>query len=132
MTHKMSALNGQRWEKSEIEYADHRRISEWKLDHVDSLVVTYCKGAITTWARFDTEWSEEGPISKLSPENIERAWLEVTNDGNESHLGIYHRAAKSAPNMYLAYHSALQMYKTNNTSDYLTSLGAKAWQAIRA
>ncbi|KAJ7875910.1 hypothetical protein B0H14DRAFT_2228209, partial [Mycena olivaceomarginata] len=95
-------------------------------------VVAYCKGAIATWDRFDTEWSEEGPISKLSPENIERAWLEVTNDGNESHLGIYRGAAKSAPNMSLAYHSALQMYKTNNTSDYLASLDATARQAIRA
>jgi hypothetical protein len=98
---------------------------------VDQLVVAYCKGALETWPRFDTEWSDDGPISKLSPENIERAWLEVTNDGNESELGILRQAAKSAPNMSLAYHSALQMYKANKTSEYIKTLPASDRQAIR-
>ncbi|KAJ7660879.1 hypothetical protein DFH06DRAFT_1326133 [Mycena polygramma] len=83
-----ASLNGRMWEKPEVVYAALNRISEWKLEHVDALVVAYCKGALATWSRFDTEWSEDGPISKLSPQNIERAWLEVTNDGNESELGI--------------------------------------------
>ncbi|KAJ7657960.1 hypothetical protein B0H17DRAFT_1145756 [Mycena rosella] len=77
-------------------------------------------------------WSEDGPISKLSPENIERAWLEVTNDGNESELEILRQAAKPAPNMSLAYHSALRMYKANKTSEYVKTLEAPDWQAIRA
>jgi hypothetical protein len=51
----------------------------------------------------------------LTPENIEHAWLEATNDGNESELGIFRQAAKSAPNMSLAYHSAMRMYKANKT-----------------
>jgi hypothetical protein len=131
MSFGTSTLNGQRWEKSEIVYAALHKISEWKLDHVDSLVVAYCKGALATWSRFDTEWSEDGPIAKLSAENVERAWLEVTNDGNESMLGIYRQAAKSAPNMSLAYHSALRMYKANGTSDFVPSLDAKARQVIR-
>ncbi|KAJ7824394.1 hypothetical protein B0H14DRAFT_2369645, partial [Mycena olivaceomarginata] len=132
MTFKTSTLNGQRWQKPEIVYAALAKIAEWKLEHVDKLIVAYCKGALATWIRFDTEWSEDGPISKLSAENIERAWLEVTNDGNESELGIYRQAAKPAPNMSLAYHSALRMYKANKTSEYVTTLDATTRQAIRA
>ncbi|KAJ7791592.1 hypothetical protein B0H14DRAFT_3566456, partial [Mycena olivaceomarginata] len=132
MSFETSSLNGRQWEQPEVVYAALRRISEWKLDHVDSLVVAYCKGALLTWARFDTEWGDEGPIAKLSPQNVERAWLEVTNDGNESMLGIYRQAAKSAPNMSLAYHSALRMYKANGTSEYLTSLDTTSRQVIRA
>lgn len=132
MTFKTSTLNGQRWQKPEIVYAALAKIAEWKLEHVNKLIVAYCKGALATWIRFDTEWSEDGPISKLSAENIERAWLEVTNDGNESELGIYRQGAKLAPNMLLAYHSALQMYKANKTSEYVTTLDATTRQAIRA
>ncbi|KAJ7482106.1 hypothetical protein B0H11DRAFT_1724107 [Mycena galericulata] len=127
-----ATLNGRMWEKPEVVYAALARISEWKLEHVDALVVAYCTGALATWARFDTEWSEEGPISKLSPENIERAWLEVTNDGNESELGILRQSARSSPNMSLAYHSALRMYKANKTSEYVKTLAAADRQAIRA
>jgi hypothetical protein len=65
------------------------------------------------------EWSDEGPISKLTTENIERAWLEVTNDGNESELGIFRQTQKSAPNKSHEYHNALRMYKANLTSNYL-------------
>jgi hypothetical protein len=67
-------------------FAALARISEWNLEHVDALVVAYCKGALARWTRFDTEWHEDGPISKLSPQNIEHAWLEVTNDSNKSEL----------------------------------------------
>ncbi|KAJ7477641.1 hypothetical protein FB451DRAFT_1032830, partial [Mycena latifolia] len=88
-------------------------------------------GALATWARFDTKWSEDGPISKLTRENIERAWLEVTNDGNESDLGIYRLSARSAPNISLPYHNALRMNKANHTSEYLKTLAAPDRQAIR-
>ncbi|KAJ7818897.1 hypothetical protein B0H14DRAFT_2256279, partial [Mycena olivaceomarginata] len=101
MSFETSTLNGQQWEQPEVVSAALHKISEWKLEHGDSLAVAYYKGALATWARFDTEWSEGGPIAQLSPENVERAWLEVTNGGNESMLGIYRQAAKSAPNMSL-------------------------------
>ncbi|KAJ7433147.1 hypothetical protein B0H11DRAFT_1759292 [Mycena galericulata] len=127
-----ATLDGRPWEKPEVVYAALARISEWKLTYVDELIVAYCKGALETWARFDTEWSEEGPISKLTPENIERAWLEVTNDGNESELGILRQSARSAPNISLPYHSALRMYKANNTSDFMKTLTAPDRQSIRA
>jgi hypothetical protein len=41
MTIETSTLNGRRWEKPEVVYAAQHRISEWKLDHVDGLVVMY-------------------------------------------------------------------------------------------
>ncbi|KAJ6596414.1 hypothetical protein DFH09DRAFT_905302, partial [Mycena vulgaris] len=125
MTFATATLNGKPWEKSEVAYAALRRISEWDLEYVDTLVIAYCKGALATWPRFNIEWSEEGPISKLSPENIERAWLEVTNDGNESELGILRQGVRSTPNMSLAYHNALRMYKANKTSEYVKTLAAR-------
>ncbi|KAJ7094953.1 hypothetical protein C8R44DRAFT_951203, partial [Mycena epipterygia] len=131
-TYKTATLNGRLWQKPEVVYAALHRISEWDLIYVDELLVAYCKGALITLARFTTEWADDGAISKLSPENMERAWLEVTNDGNESQLGILRQASKSSPNMTLTYHNALQMYKTNGTSDYLKTLAATDRQAIRA
>ncbi|KAJ7719784.1 hypothetical protein DFH07DRAFT_972795 [Mycena maculata] len=130
-TYETATLDGKIWQKPEVVYAARARIVEWKLEHVNALVVAYCKGALATWHRFDTEWDDEGPIAKLSPDNIERAWLEVTNDGNESELGIFRQAAKSAPNMSLAYHSAMRMYKANKTSEFLPTLSAQDRQAIR-
>ncbi|KAJ7229032.1 hypothetical protein GGX14DRAFT_555074 [Mycena pura] len=127
-----ATLNGRPWEKPEVVYAALKRISEWKLENVDDLVVTSCKGALTGWARFDTEWADDGPISKLSPDNIERAWLEATNDGNESELGILRQAAKPSPNMSLPYHSAMRMYKANHTSAYMPTLASSDRQEIRA
>ncbi|KAJ7713508.1 hypothetical protein DFH07DRAFT_974711 [Mycena maculata] len=131
-TPETASLNGRMWEKPEVVYAALARISEWKLEHVDALVVRYCKGALDTWPCFSAEWAEDGPISKLSPEDIERAWLEVTNDGNESELGITRGSSHSAPHMSLAYHNALRMYKANKTSAYLPTLSAEDRQAIRA
>ncbi|KAJ7482923.1 hypothetical protein B0H11DRAFT_1635332, partial [Mycena galericulata] len=84
-----ATLDGKTWQKREVVYAARAHIAEWKLEHVDALVVAYCKGALVTWRRFDTEWDDKGPIAKLSLDNIERAWLEVTNDGNKSELGIF-------------------------------------------
>lgn len=97
-----------------------------------TLVVAFCKGALEAWSRFDTEWSEDGPASKLTPQNIERAWLEATNDGNESELGGLRQAARISANMSLSYHSALRMYKDNKTSDYVKGLSAHDRQVIRA
>ncbi|KAJ7176165.1 hypothetical protein C8R43DRAFT_872843, partial [Mycena crocata] len=131
MSFETSTLNGRRWEKPEVVYAAIARISEWKLEYVNEVVVVYCKGALGTWARFDTEWRDDGEIAQLSPENLERGWQESTNDGNESELGILRQGSKSSPNMSLAYHSALRMYKANKTSEFIHTLTASERQAIR-
>ncbi|KAJ7023037.1 hypothetical protein C8F04DRAFT_1271864 [Mycena alexandri] len=131
-TFETSSLDGKMWQNPEVVYAARARIVQWKLEHVDALIVAYCKAALIIWGRFDTEWADDGPISTLSQENIERAWLEVTNDGNESELGILRQASKSAPNMSLAYHNAMRMYKANKTSAFLPTLTPQDRQIIRA
>ncbi|KAJ7043002.1 hypothetical protein C8F04DRAFT_1251176 [Mycena alexandri] len=131
-TSETSSLDGKMWQNPEVVYAARARILQWKLEHVDALIVGYCKAALIIWGRFDTEWADDGPISTLSQENIERAWLEVTNDGNESELGILRQASKSAPNMSLAYHNAMRMYKANKTSAFLPTLTPQDRQIIRA
>jgi hypothetical protein len=68
----------------------------------------------------------------LTAENIERVWLEVTNDGNESELGIFRETQKSAPNESHEYHNALRMYEAKLTSNYLKSLDTITRMAIHA
>ncbi|KAJ7687490.1 hypothetical protein B0H17DRAFT_1136218 [Mycena rosella] len=132
MTHQTATLDGKPWTKPEVVYAALAMISRWGLTHIDSIIVAFCQGALDDWDSFSEEWKEDGAIAKLSPENIERAWLKVTNDGNESELGIYHQAARSAPNMSLGIHSALRMYKANETSAYLKTLAPSDRQFMRA
>ncbi|KAJ7732317.1 hypothetical protein B0H16DRAFT_1328808 [Mycena metata] len=132
MTCETASLDGKMWQKPEVVYSALSRIREWKLEHVDDLVVMYCEGGLVTWGRFDTEWHDDAPIARLSQEDIERAWLEATNDGNESELGILRSAAKSAPNMSLAYHNAMRMYKANKTSAFMLTLSPDDRQVIRA
>ncbi|KAJ7149386.1 hypothetical protein C8R43DRAFT_887885, partial [Mycena crocata] len=130
-TYETATLDGRPWEKPEVVYAALARISEWEVIYINELLVTYCKGALATLPRFTTEWAEDGAIAKLTPENIERAWQEATNDGNESELGVIRQGSKSAPNMSLVLHNALRMYKANGTSDFLKSLSGTDRQAIR-
>ncbi|KAJ6517945.1 hypothetical protein C8R47DRAFT_960123 [Mycena vitilis] len=131
-TPETATLDGKPWPKPEVVYAALACISRWNLTHVDALVVAFAKGVLNAWVRFDSEWAPDGPAAKLTPENIERAWLESTNDGNESQLGGLRQAARIAPNMSLSYHSALRMYKDNKTSDFLQGLSAHDRQMIRA
>ncbi|KAJ7429992.1 hypothetical protein FB451DRAFT_1158984 [Mycena latifolia] len=131
-TWETATLDGKPWDKPEVVYAALAMISRWELVHVDALVVAFCKGALEAWSRFDTEWAEDGPASKLSPANIERAWLEATNDGNEGELGGYRQAARISPNMSLSYWSALRMYKANKTAEYVKGLSSHDRQVIRA
>ncbi|KAJ7620634.1 hypothetical protein DFH06DRAFT_1105910 [Mycena polygramma] len=131
-TPETATLDGKPWPKPDVVYAALACISRWNLTHIDALVVAFAKGVLDAWVRFDSEWAPDGPAAKLTPENIERAWLESTNDGNESQLGGLRQASRIAPNMSLSYHSALRMYKDNKTSDFLQGLSAHDRQKIRA
>ncbi|KAJ7444142.1 hypothetical protein B0H11DRAFT_1747684 [Mycena galericulata] len=131
-TPETATLDGKPWLKPEVVYVAIAMISRWKLTHVNALVVAFCQGALDAWARFDTEWREDGAVSKLSPANVERAWLEATNNGNEGELGGYRQASRISPNMLLSYHSAMRMYKANKTSDFAKGLSAQDRQVICA
>ncbi|KAJ7131749.1 hypothetical protein C8R43DRAFT_895756 [Mycena crocata] len=131
-TPESATLGGKAWLKPEVVYAALAAISRWELTHIDGLIVQLCQGELDAWARFDTEWRPDGAIAKLTPENIERAWIEATNDGNESELGGLRQGSRPAPNMSLPYYSALRMYKANNTSDFLKSMSVNDRQLIRA
>jgi hypothetical protein len=130
--YETATLDGKPWTKPDVVYAALAMISRWDLTHIDSLVVAFCMGALEAWSRFDTEWADDSPLSKLTPQNIERAWLEATNDGNESQLGGLRQASRTAANMSLSYHSALRMYKDNKTSSFIKNLSAHDRQVVRA
>ncbi|KAJ7243679.1 hypothetical protein C8J57DRAFT_1243277 [Mycena rebaudengoi] len=114
-TYQTATLDGKPWTKPEVMYACLAMISRWELMHVNSL----------------PEWEEDGVIARLTPEEIKAAFLEVTNDGNESELGIYCQGTRSSANMTLAVHNSLWMYKANHTSGYLKTLSSSDRQLIR-
>ncbi|KAJ3983364.1 hypothetical protein F5890DRAFT_1413898, partial [Lentinula detonsa] len=79
--------------------------------------------------RFMSEFNEDGALSHATPEHIERAFMEKTNDFNEAAFGMYRQTARVNPTISPAQYNSRQMYKFNNTSNFLHSLSPKmhAW-----
>lgn len=66
-----------------------------------------------------------GTIDKASEAQKRAAYMETTNDRNESELGTMRQQKRRNPNMSLNTHNARQMYKRNKTSEYLRGLGSR-------
>lgn len=94
-------------------------------------MVAFLHGACTTWLRFMSEFSDDGAIAKATPEQIERAWMESTNDLCESAFGMFRQDSNVNPNMALMQYNARKMFKFNGKSDFLRKLGPKMRQFLR-
>ncbi|KAJ7189687.1 hypothetical protein GGX14DRAFT_382964, partial [Mycena pura] len=115
------AMDGKMWERPEAFYAVHRYAPD--LPHLRDLLIAFLTAAKETWLRFAEEFSPDGRLAAATFEQIERAWMEVTNDLCESSFGMFRQTAKANPTMTLSQHNARAMYKFNGTSDYLRKLG---------
>ncbi|KAF9003189.1 hypothetical protein BDZ89DRAFT_901335, partial [Hymenopellis radicata] len=126
---KTATLDGQPWGRPEALYGVQRYAAE--LPHRKNLMVAFLRGARETWLRFMSEFEEGGALAGASPENIERAWMESTNDLCESAFGMFRQCTKISPTISLAQYNARKMFKFNNTSEYLRKLGPKMRAFLR-
>ncbi|KAJ4501707.1 hypothetical protein C8R41DRAFT_928430 [Lentinula lateritia] len=124
------SLDGHCWERPDAFYAAQKHASQ-QLPQVRGLLVHFLKKAKESWLRFMSEFEEGGALSRATPEQIERAWMEKTNDLNEGAFGSYRQTSRMNPTMSLDQYNARQMYKFNQTSAYLHTLSPEMRQWLR-
>lgn len=126
----MATFDSKLWECPEAFYAVHQLLPT--LQHVDQLLVAFFEGALETWSRFLAEFNEGGDISLATEKERERVSLPATNDFNEGGLGRLKRAKRRAPNMTTHQHEARDMYRFNNTAEFIKKLPVTAMTQVRA
>ncbi|KAF8871626.1 hypothetical protein BD779DRAFT_1680239 [Infundibulicybe gibba] len=114
------ALDGKIWERPEAFFAVQKLASS--LPHLEGCLVSGFQGAIETWERFSTEFSEGSTISRLTEHEKRRAWIPATNDHNEGALGGLRQALRRAPYLSLTSYNARTLYKRNNTSNFILAV----------
>ncbi|KAJ3714575.1 hypothetical protein DFJ43DRAFT_1215363 [Lentinula guzmanii] len=116
----MGSLDGRTWERPQAFYAVQSYVPE--LLHLRELLIYFMKASRVVWLRFMSEFEEGGEISCATQEQIDRAFMEKTNDLNEAAFGMYRQTARVNPTISLSQYNSRQMYKFNGTSDFLQSL----------
>ncbi|KAJ3830598.1 hypothetical protein F5880DRAFT_1468091, partial [Lentinula raphanica] len=129
-----SAINGSldslSWERPDAFYAAQTYAPG--LPHLTAVLVFFLmKQARIVWRRFMSEFEDGGLLSSATSEQIDRAFMEKTNDLNESAFGIYRQASRRNPTMSLVQHNSCQMYKFNQTSTFLRNLSPEMRQWLR-
>ncbi|KAJ3987892.1 hypothetical protein F5890DRAFT_1404170 [Lentinula detonsa] len=125
----MGSLNGRAWEHPQAFYAVQSYVPE--LLHLRELLIYFMKASCVVWLRFMSEFEEGGEISCATQEQIDRAFMEKTNDLNEAAFGMYHQTACVNPTISLSQYNSRQMYKFNGTSDFLQSLSPEMCRWLR-
>ncbi|KAH7871962.1 uncharacterized protein C8R40DRAFT_1053615 [Lentinula edodes] len=124
------SLDGLAWERPDAFYAAQKHASQW-LPQIRNLLVHFLKRAKDSWLRFISEFEEGGSLSRATPEQIERAWMEKTNDLNEGAFRTYRQTSRANPTLSLTQYNARQMFKFNQTSAYLRTLNPAMRQWLR-
>ncbi|KAJ3747077.1 hypothetical protein DFH05DRAFT_1457516 [Lentinula detonsa] len=121
------SLNGQVWERPQAFYAVQSYMIQ--LPHLQDLLIYFLRSSQVVWLRFMSEFDEYGALSHATPEQIEHAFMEKTNNLNEAAFGMYKQTARVNPTISLSQYNSRQMYKFNNTSNFLHSLSPEmhAW-----
>ncbi|KAJ3845161.1 hypothetical protein F5878DRAFT_571952 [Lentinula raphanica] len=123
------SLDGLNWERPDTFYAVQSYAPG--LPHLKPIFVYFLKKARVVWLRFMSEFEEGSALSSATPEQIDRAFMEKTNDLNESAFGIYRQSSRRNPTMSITQHNSRQMYKFNQTSTFLHSLTPELRQWLR-
>ncbi|KAH7317466.1 hypothetical protein B0J17DRAFT_634087 [Rhizoctonia solani] len=113
----LATLDSSEWENSNVLAAlqDH----ESALLFLTELFVAFCQGALQTWARFTEEFSPNGAIALLMPEQGGKAFMPTTNDANEGALGTWHVWTRRFPSLALHWFNAIAMNPANQTKAYI-------------
>ncbi|KAJ3925677.1 MAG: hypothetical protein NXY57DRAFT_967425 [Lentinula lateritia] len=85
--------------------AAQKHASEW-LPQIRNLLVHFLKRAKDSWLRFISEFEEGGSLSRATPEQIECAWMDKTNDLNEGAFGTYRQTSRANPTLSLTQYNA--------------------------
>ncbi|KAJ7200031.1 hypothetical protein GGX14DRAFT_572464 [Mycena pura] len=128
-SYEAGAMDGKVWERPEAFYAVQHHARD--LPHLRDLLVAFLVSAKVTWLRFSEEFSPDGRLASATLEQIERAWMEATNDLCEGSFGTFRQSSKMNPAMSLHQHNSRAMYKFNQTSDYLRALGPEMRAFLR-
>ncbi|KAF8892405.1 hypothetical protein CPB85DRAFT_1482410 [Mucidula mucida] len=107
-------LDGKQWEHPDVFYAVHALLPSLPLR-------AFMIGAANKWKDFSSEFSPEGPITRLSPAARAKIYINPTNDVNEGALGCLRRAICEAIRLSLRHHNAKSKYAINNTRAFLRS-----------
>ena len=128
-SHVLGALDGKQWERPEA-FAAVQRL-RLLLPDLENVTVRFFQGALKTWDRFCAEFNPGGLISTLTATERNEAWARPTNDDNEGALGTYRVRARLAPSMTLHQHNAREMYKLNQTANYIDTFTDAEHQFLR-
>ncbi|KAM5543707.1 hypothetical protein V8D89_002324 [Ganoderma adspersum] len=128
-SHVLGALDGNQWERPDVFAAVHRLHP--LLPDLENVTVRFFQGALKTWDRFCAEFNPGGVISTLSAPERNEAWAQPTNNDNEGALGTYRVRARLAPSMTLHQHNAREMYKLNQTANYVDTFTDEEHQFLR-
>ncbi|KAH7871431.1 uncharacterized protein C8R40DRAFT_1054680 [Lentinula edodes] len=126
---EMGSLDGRAWERPEAFYASQKYAPN--LPHSKDVLIHFLKSARILWVRFSAELLPGGALANATPEQIESAWMEKTNDLNEADFGMYRQAARATPTISLAQYNARKMFKLNQTAEFLHSLSPEMRQWLR-
>ncbi|KAJ7649623.1 hypothetical protein FB45DRAFT_730809 [Roridomyces roridus] len=123
------SLDGKPWSRPEAFWAVQRYAPT--LPHLRDLLVAFLIGARDKWIDFSEEFSPDGALAGATLEQIARAWMRMTNDLCEGEFGTWRQSAKANPSLSVVQHNSRQMYKFNNTSEYLRALGPEMRKFLR-
>ncbi|KAF8594292.1 hypothetical protein BDV93DRAFT_459295 [Ceratobasidium sp. AG-I] len=110
------ALDGQAWERPEVVY--RVLCLSPKLPNLRSMLVSFFRGALTTWERFTSEFDVGGTIDQATSEQRYSAWVAPTNDVSEGALGQCRQMLRFAPTMTDEQRNARVIWKRNRTHDW--------------
>ncbi|KAJ3973309.1 hypothetical protein EV361DRAFT_843701 [Lentinula raphanica] len=120
------SLDGCDWERPDAFYAVQSHAPQ--LPHLSAILIHFLQKARTVWHCFMSEFEAGRPLSVATEEQIERAYMEKTNDLNESAFGIWRQTNRHNPTLSVKQHNSRQMYKFNRTSEFLRTLSPEMRQ----
>ena len=133
-SHKLGALDGKLWHRPDVIIVIQQLIPS--LPHIKPIMTMFFRGALETWERFTSEFSESSDISKLTEVEQNMAFMPSTNDINEGALGTYRNNQRAKPSNTLCGFNAAFTFNMNEgnsfSKKYLSDDESQAYLRRRA
>ncbi|KAJ3736743.1 hypothetical protein DFJ43DRAFT_989255, partial [Lentinula guzmanii] len=119
-SYKKGSFDGLPWGRPESFYAVQQQAPH--LPHLQDTLVYFLKQSRIHWVRFGADVMDNPALDHATEEQIDRAWMEKTNDLNEADFGTFRQTSKQSPTISIPQYNARKMFKFNDTSAFLHSL----------